>query len=387
MSDRPYIVFGAPQITEAEIGAVSDVLRSRWLGTGPKAAEFERRVAEFTGARYAIAVNSCTAALHLALKASGVGEGDEVIVPTMTFCATANAVIHSKAVPVLVDCEPLTGNLDPEAVERAVTPRTKAVIPVHFAGRPVRMDDLTEICNRYNLTIIEDAAHAIEAQYKGRFCGNLGDMGCYSFYVTKNVITGEGGMVTTNHERQANWIKMLALHGMTRDAWGRYSDSGFKHYEVVAPGFKYNMMDIQAALGIEQLKRVEDNWRIRAGLWDRYRSELADLPLDLPPEPEPETRHAFHLFFVLLQTDRVNISRDEFMARLHDLGVGTGVHYRAVHLHHFYRSELGHQPEDFPVATDISERTVSLPFSPALTETEVGRVLGTVREVLEKAAR
>ncbi|MFQ5974367.1 MAG: DegT/DnrJ/EryC1/StrS family aminotransferase, partial [Alphaproteobacteria bacterium] len=258
-----FLVFGAPAIADAEIGEVVDSLKSGWLGTGPKAARFESDFQSYIGAGYPVAVNSCTAALHLSMIAADLGSGAEVITPAMTFCATVNAIIHAGAIPVLADIDPVTMNIAPTAVEARITPRTRALLPVHFAGRPCEMDALVDIADRHGLRLIEDCAHAIESEYHGRKIGTFGDFGCFSFYVTKNVVCGEGGMVLAHAAEQAARIKTLALHGMTRDAWTRFSDQGFKHYRVVEAGFKYNMMDLQAAIGIHQLARVEANWARR----------------------------------------------------------------------------------------------------------------------------
>ena len=252
-----FLVFGAPAIEDAEIQEIVATMKSGWLGTGPKVAQFESDFAAYKGARHAAAVNSCTAALHLSLLASGVGPGDEVITSALTFCATVNAIIHAGATPVLADVDPKTMNMDAEQVERRITSKTRALLPVHFAGRPCEMDALMEIAQRHDLKVIEDCAHAIETEYKGRKAGTFGDFGCFSFYVTKNVVTGEGGMVLARREEDIARVKVLGLHGMSKDAWKRFSDEGYKHYQVVECGFKYNMMDLQAAIGIHQLKRVE----------------------------------------------------------------------------------------------------------------------------------
>ena len=295
------MVFGAPLIEDAEIDEVVATLKSGWLGTGPKVAQFERDFSAYTGAPHAVAVNSCTAALHLSMIAAGLGPGDEVITSPLTFCASVNAIIHAGATPVLADVDPVTMNIDPAQVAARITDRTRAILPVHFAGRPCDMDALMALANRHDLKIIEDCAHAIETEYHGRKAGTFGEFGCFSFYVTKNVATGEGGMVLARDEADAARIKTLALHGMSKDAWKRFGDEGYKHYFVTECGFKYNMMDIQAALGIHQLARVERNWRRRELIWNRYRQAFADLPVQLPAPPEADSpfRHD-HLFFLML---------------------------------------------------------------------------------------
>lgn len=382
-----FLVFGSPAIEEAEIEAVARTIRSGWLGTGPRVGEFEDTFRRFTGARHALALNSCTAGLHLCLMCLELQPGDEVITTPLTFCATANAVIHAGGKPVFVDVELDTMNIDPEKIERAITPRTRAIIPVHFAGRPCNMDAIMDIARRHHLPVIEDAAHCIEGVYKGRKVGNIGDATVFSFYVTKNIVTGEGGMVTTNHQDWADRIKVLGLHGMSKDAWKRYSDEGFKHYQVLYPGFKYNMMDIQAAIGLEQMKRIEPYHRRRQQIWNRYNEAFSDLPLILPAPPEPDTVHALHLYTPLLDLSRVNLTRDDFQQRLHERNIGTGVHFISLHLHDYYRRTFGFQPNDFPNAQFISDRTLSLPLSAKLTDADVQDVVDAVRSSLSSAMR
>lgn len=379
-----FLVFGAPLIEEPEINEVIDSLRSGWLGTGPKAAKFEEMFRQYIGAEHAMAVNSCTAGLHLSMLVAGLGPGDEVITTPMTFAATVNTIIHSGATPVLVDCERETGLIDPGRIEDAITPRTRAIVPVHLYGRPCDMDAIMGIAERHNLIVIEDAAHAIETVYKGRKVGNIGHLTCFSFYVTKNVITGEGGMVTTNNPAFADKIKVYALHGMSKDAWKRFSDEGYKHYQVVFPGFKYNMMDLQAAIGLHQLSRVERGLQRRNEIWQRYNEAFADLPVGRPAPDEPDTVHARHLYTLLIDQERCGLTRDEFMQRLYELNIGTGVHYVGVHLHPYYRERFGYQPEDFPNATWISERTVSIPLSPKLSDADVADVIEAVRGILRQ---
>jgi dTDP-4-amino-4,6-dideoxygalactose transaminase len=375
-----YLVFGAPFFDEPTIEEVGDSLRSGWIGTGPKVARFETLLRDYTGALHAVAVNSCTAALHLSLLALDIGPGSEVITTPMTFCATANAIIHTGARPVFVDCDRETMLIDPEKIEAAITPRTRAIIPVHLAGRVCDMGAIGDIARRHGLKVIEDAAHAIEARYRSRNVGTLSDATCFSFYVTKNITTGEGGMVTTDDGELAGQIKTLALHGMSRDAWSRFSDAGYKHYEVVQPGFKYNMMDLQAAIGIHQFDHIEIWLDRRADIWQRYSDELRDIPICLPAPDEAGTRHARHLYTLMIDRDTTGISRDEFMRRMHALNIGTGVHYIGVHLHPWYAETFGLEPRNFPNATWISERTVSIPLSPHLTDDDVSDVIEAVRD-------
>ncbi|MGB2942824.1 MAG: DegT/DnrJ/EryC1/StrS family aminotransferase [Candidatus Macondimonas sp.] len=373
-----FLVFGAPLIGEAEIDEVVDSLRSGWLGTGPKVARFERAFAAYKGAEQAVAVNSCTAALHLSLLAADLGPGDEVITTPLTFCATVNAILHAGATPVLADVDPISFNIDPAEVAARITPRTRAILPVHFAGRPCAMDPLMALAQQHDLRVIEDCAHAIESSYHGRPTGTFGDFGCFSFYVTKNVVTGEGGMILARRPEAAARLKTLALHGMSHDAWRRFSDSGYRHYQVVECGFKYNMMDLQAAIGLHQLARVEASWLRRRAIWDRYQAAFADLPVTRPADPEPDTRHAHHLYTLLIDATRCGCTRDAFLEHMTAQRIGVGVHYLSLPEHPYYQDRLGWRPEDTPEAMRIGRQTVSLPLSPALTDADVEDVIRAV---------
>ena len=382
MHPSDFIVFGAPRIERDEIDEVVRCLESGWIGTGPRVARFENEFAAYKEAPFAAAVSSCTAAMHLSVLAAGIGPGDEVITTPLTFCATVNAIVHTGATPVLADVDPRTMNIDPAEVEARITPNTKAILPVHFAGRAADMDALQEITARKGLKLIEDCAHAIETEYRGRKAGSFGDFGCFSFYATKNVTTGEGGMVLTRNEADLARIKMLALHGMSKDAWKRFSDEGYKHYFVVETGFKYNMMDLQAALGIHQLRRVESNWRRRAEIWQQYNEAFAGFPVTLPAEPEPDTRHAYHLYTMLVDEECAGISRDEFLETMTANNIGVGVHYLSVPEHPVYQDKFGWQPEDYPNAMRIGRQTVSLPLSAKLTDAELSQVIDVVQTTL-----
>lgn len=382
-SRKELLVFGAPAIEEAEINEVVDSMRTGWLGTGPKVARFESDFAAYKEAKYSVALNSCTAALHLSLLAAGLEPGDEVITTPLTFCATVNAIIHAGATPVLADVNPKTMNIDPNEVEKKVTGRTRAILPVHFTGRPCEMDPLLELARRHHLKVIEDCAHAIETEYRGRKAGTFGDFGCFSFYVTKNIITGEGGMVLAQREEDAGRIKILGLHGMTKDAWKRFGDEGYKHYFVVECGFKYNMMDIQAAIGIHQLARVEKYWLRRKEIWQRYNEAFAGLPLVLPADPEPGTRHAYHLYTIRVDAQRAGISRDDFLNAMTSRQIGVGVHYLSIPEHPYYQQTFGWQPESYPNAMRIGRETVSLPISAKLSNQEVGEVIDSVKAILK----
>jgi dTDP-4-amino-4,6-dideoxygalactose transaminase len=381
MSQPRYIVFGSPTIDREAIAAVARTMETCWIGTGPRVHEFEAEFARYVEAKYALATSSCTAALHLAMVASGVGAGDEVITTPMTFCATANAILHTGATPVFADCQRDSMNIDPAAIEAAITPRTRAVVPVHFAGRPADMDAISAIARRHNLLVIEDAAHAIESRYRGRKVGSIGHLTCFSFYVTKNMTTGEGGMVTTDDAALAEKIRILGLHGLSADAWSRFSDAGYKHYDVVWPGFKYNLTDMAASLGLSQLPKLGGWLERRAALWHRYDQAFADLPLTTPAPPAPDTLHARHLYTILLDP-KASLSRDGFMAEMHRRQIGTGVHYRALHVHPYYRDRWNFRPEQFPNALSIGQSTVSLPLMPTLTDEDVGRVIEAVRALL-----
>ncbi len=380
-----FLVFGAPQIGEAEITEVVEVLRSRWLGTGPRVARFEQEFARYKGVQpgQAAAVNSCTAALHLSLLACDLSPGDEVITTPLTFCATVNAIIHAGATPVPADVDPATMNLDPAAVEAAVTPRTRAIVPVHFAGRPCDMDALLSIADRHGLKVVEDCAHAIETRWRGQAAGTFGDFGCFSFYVTKNLVTGEGGMVIGRDPGALDRIRRLALHGMSQDAWKRFSDEGYRHYQVVECGYKYNLTDLAAAIGLHQLERLEANWERRREIWRQYQQAFADLPLGLPAEPEAGTRHAFHLYTVLLDESRCGLGRDAFLTALHRRNIGTGVHYLSLPEHPFYRERFGWRPEAWPNAMRIGRQTASLPLSAAMSDRDVEDVVAAVHAVLK----
>ncbi len=314
--------------------------------------------------------------------AAGIGPGDEVITSPMTFCATVNAIIHSGAKPVLVDCDRYSMNILTEAIEQKITARTKAIVPIHFAERCCEMQAIMEIASRYGLRLIEDCAHAIESEYHGIKAGRFGDMGCFSFYVTKNVVTGEGGMVITDDDRLAEQIKILGLHGMDQDAWQRFSDEGYKHYQVVHAGFKYNMMDIQAAIGIHQLKRVEDFWKRRRQVWQHYNEAFKDLPCILPIDQQPNKRHAYHLYTPLIDIDRIGRSRDWVLNAMNAENIGTGVHYIPVHLHRYYQKAFGWKTGDFPNAEWIGARTLSLPLSGGLAANDTDDVCEAFYKVL-----
>ena len=380
---RPeFLVFGKPRIEAAEIDEVVACLKSGWISTGPRTAKFAALFRDYIGCRHAVPLNSCTAGLQLAMLVAGLQPGDEVITSPLTFAASANTVIHCGATPVFVDVDPHTCLIKAEDIEARITPKTKAILPVHFAGRPCDMEAIMAIARRHNLTVIDDAAHAIETVYHGQKVGNIADLTAFSFYVTKNVITGEGGMVTSIYAEWAEIIQIFGLHCMCKDAWKRYSSEGFKHYQIVYPGFKYNMMDVQAALGIHQLARVEEYLKIREQVWQAYDNAFRDLPLYTPPPAEKDTVHARHLYTPMIDLSRLQVDRDTVMQALIKENIGTGIHFISLHLHDYYRRTYGYQPDDFPNARWISERTISLPLSAALRDQDVNDVIMAVRKVL-----
>jgi dTDP-4-amino-4,6-dideoxygalactose transaminase len=380
-SKQDFLVFGSPLIEEDEIAEVVATMRSGWLGSGPKVAQFETDFRRYKGAEHAVALHSCTAALHLSMLAAGITAGDEVITTPMTFCATVNAILHAGGTPVLADIDPVTMNIDPREVGRKMTRRTRAILPVHFAGRSCDMDSLGKLAQESGVKIIEDCAHAIETEYRGMKAGTIGEFGCFSFYVTKNIVTGEGGMVLTRNGEDAARIKILGLHGMSKDAWKRFGDDGYKHYQVVECGFKYNMMDMQAAIGLHQLRRVETCWTRREQIWKRYMAELADLPVGLPALPEADTRHGYHLFTLQIDRERSGLTRDAFIDAMTANNIGVGVHYLSIPEHPYYQKTFGWKPEDYPHAMQVGRSTVSVPISANLSDRDVGDVIASVRSI------
>ena len=383
------VSFAPPDIGDAEMRAVVEVMQSGWLTTGPKVKAFEAAVAAYTGAQHAVAVNSGTAALHLSLLAAGIETGREVITTPYTFCATINAIIHAGGTPVLADIDLATLNIDPAAADAAVTSRTAVLLPVHFAGRPAPLARLGGIAARHGLTIVDDAAHAFGAAAGSRRIGAAADLTAFSFHVVKNITTGEGGMVTTDRADWAERIRVLALHGMSRDAWARYAGRGAAQYDVVEAGFKYNMMDLQAAIGLQQLARVDAMQAHRRALWQRYDEGLAELPLTRPAPVsrhdvgEPEPTHAHHLYTVLVDHGLCGWSRDDLAVALRERGIATSVHFKAVHLHPYYAERFGYRRGMFPNAEFVSDRTLSLPLSAGTDDADVDRVITVLRELVK----
>jgi dTDP-4-amino-4,6-dideoxygalactose transaminase len=379
--------FHLPDIDDAEIRSVEETLRSGWLTSGPKVMEFEHRFAEFVGARHAIAVNSCTAALHLALDAIGLNEGDEVLVPTLTFAATAEVVFYFHARPVLVDCCRKTLNIDPEAIERAITARTRAIIPVHFAGQPCHMDNIRDIAQRHNLAVIEDAAHALPAQYRSQMVGTIGDITCFSFYATKTITTGEGGMITTDNDEYAERMRIMRLHGISKNAWNRYTAEGSWRYDILFPGYKYNLTDIAAALGVEQLKKCGRFHATRKRLAQTFDRAFADTIAIGVPFVNQGVEHAWHLYVIQLDLDQLTINRDCFISELKRANVGCSVHFIPLHLHPFYRDTLHSNAADYPWATRAYERIISLPLYTRMSAQDQQDVIDAVLEIVERHRR
>ncbi len=380
------VPFYVPFVGDQEINEVAAAIRSGWLSKGPKTVEFESEIAGSVGSPFAIGLNSCTAGLHLAQLAAGVGPGDEVITSPYTFVATANTIVHCGATPVFVDIDPKTLNLNPALIEQAITARTRAIIPVHFAGYPCDMDPIMDIADRYGLAVIEDAAHALFTRYKDRPVGSIGDLTCFSFYATKNLTTGEGGMVTTANEEWANRIRMMSLHGMSKNAWSRYSQQGSWYYEVEHAGFKYNMTDLQAAIGLIQVKKLEQMQQLRAQHAASYTAAFSACEELTLPHDSPEHRHAWHLYAIRLQASRLKITRDEMIQLLAEAGIGTSVHFIPVPHHPFYRRR-GYRLAAYPETAKVYEATLSLPLYPGMTAEQVQYVADRVLSILSANRR
>jgi perosamine synthetase len=382
-----FLEFSVPLLGDAEIDSVVDCLRSGWLTSGQKVKAFEQDFARYIGCSHALAVNSCTAALHLGLEAVGVQPGDEVITSPMTFAATAAVIEHLGARPVLVDCEAETLNLDPTHLEAAITPRTRAIVPVHFAGQPCDMEAILAIARAHDLAVVEDAAHALPARVKGRLVGTLGDITCFSFYATKTITTGEGGMVTTDREDYAARMRMMHLHGMSRDAWKRYTQNGSWSYDILAAGFKYNLTDIAASIGIAQLARADAFHARRLEIARAYTAGLSGVRGVRTPAVRDECGHAWHLYVVQVVPEALTIDRDEFIRRLVAMNIGVSVHFIPLHVHPYYRDKYGYRPEDFPTAYAAFQRILSLPLYPKMSDDDVQDVIDAVRSLAEDHQR
>ncbi len=384
---KQFLPFAKPDVGPEELEAIREVLESGWVTTGPRSYEFERRFAARVGAKHAIAVNSCTAALHLALEALGLKAGDEVVTTPYTFAATAEVVVYFGAKPVFVDVMPRSLNMDPVALAKAINKRTRAVIPIHMAGLPADMDAIVEVARRHGVAVVEDAAHAFPASYKGRTIGSVGDFTCFSFYATKSITTGEGGMICTDKAACAERCRRMSLHGISNDAWKRYGEKGSWCYEVSAPGFKYNMTDIAAAMGIVQLEKADTMWRRRVEIARRYSESLSRSSLFEVPEEGSGRVHAWHLYQLRLNLGELRIDRARFVDQLQKRNIGTSVHFIPLHLHPYYRDTYGYRPSDFPVSVAEFEREISLPIYSRMTDEDVVDVIEAVLEVGVENAR
>jgi dTDP-4-amino-4,6-dideoxygalactose transaminase len=387
VTETKYLPFHRALIEEDDIEAVVRVLRSGWLTTGAETKRFEGEFGRYVGAANAVALSSCTAALHLALSAINLKEGEEVIVPTMTFSSTGQVVQYFKARPVLVDCEPDSFQIDPAAIERAITPRTRAIIPVHFAGGAADMDSILNLARRNNLRVIEDAAHALPTRYKGKMIGEFGDITCFSFYATKTLTTGEGGMLTTENPEYADRVRMLRLHGISKDAYKRYTAEGSWRYEITELGYKYNMTDMQAALGLAQLAKCDGMREKREQIAQGYTDALAATDAYEVPRVPEDVQHAWHLYVLSVNAEALSISRDRVIEELKQRGIGTSVHFIPLHLHPLYQQQFGFRTGDFPCAERHFESAISLPLFPGMTEEESGRVVEALQDVAREYRR
>lgn len=382
---QDFLPFSKPSISRAAIDEVVACLESGWLTTGPRVKKFEEALKAYLNAPHVLALSSATAGLHLALLALDLKQDDEIITTPMTFAATLNTIVLAGGRPVLVDVEPSTYNLDVAQLARAITPRTRAIVPVHFAGSPVDLDPLYALAEKHGLRVIEDAAHAIGTEYKGRRIGAFGDTQVFSFHPNKNMTTGEGGAITTRDDKLAERMALLRFHGMDREAWNRFGKTGNQHYEILLPGFKYNMMDIQAALGLHQLPELDRFIARRTVLAQRYQTLFAGWKELTPPRPPAYShRHAWHLYVPLINPDAARMDRDAFMQAMKEHNIGTGLHYRAVHLYPYYQRMFGFKRGDFPVAESIGDRIVSLPLFPTMTEADQDRVVAAMRAIFRK---
>jgi perosamine synthetase len=388
-----FVHFSLPTIEDDELSEVIETLKTGWITTGPKSRRFEEEFRNYIGCKHAVSVNSCTAAMHLALEAIGIKEGDEVITSPMTFAATAEVIRYFKAKPVFVDIDTTTMNIDPKEIENYLSScmnshssLPKAIMPVHYAGYPCDMDRIFQIAKRYNLKVIEDAAHAFPSLYRGKLIGTIGDLTCFSFYATKNITTAEGGMITTDNDQWAERVRIMSLHGISKDAWKRYSVEGNWYYEIIAPGYKYNLTDIAAALGIAQLKKVDAFLKRRRQIAERYHEAFQQLnELDLPfgyGEKEGTT-HSWHLYVIRLKLQRLKIDRNKFIEELRKKGIGTSVHFIPLHIHPYYRETYGYQSDDFPIAYETYQRIISLPIYAKMTDHDVERVIESVTDIVK----
>lgn len=378
---RKFITFGKPCYNKSDIIEINKVLKSKWIGTGKKTLEFEKNFSNYKKTRFSLAVNSCTAALHLSLISLNIKKGDEVITTPLTFCSTINTILHVGATPVLVDIDPNTLNIDPRKIENKITKKTKAIIVVHFAGLSCDMDKICQIANKNSIKIIEDCAHSIEAKYKNRHVGTFGETGCFSFYSTKNITTAEGGMLITNNSKISDRVKHLRLHGLSHDAWKRYNKSGkYKMYDVVEPGYKYNLTNLNAALGINQLKNIDKFWKKRKKIWDFYNLKLKDLPLSLPPNIQDGYKHAYHLYTLVLDNKKTKKNRKEIINYLQKKNIGIGIHYNSIQSYKFYKDKVKFNLKDLKISNYICKNIFSIPIYPDLKNNEMVYIVKKIRE-------
>lgn len=382
--NKDFLLFHKPFISEEEVAEITDTVRSGWLSMGPKTIRFEQEFNKYIGAKRSVAVSSWTAAGHLTLEAFGIEKDDEVILPTMTFPATAEIVCYFGAKPVIVDVDEDTLNISLEEIEKSITPKTKAIIPVHYGGQPCDMDEILELAKKYNLRVLEDAAHSLPAYYKGKKIGTLSDVTCFSFYATKTLSTGEGGMICTNNEEIAERTAIMRLHGINRDAWKRYSESGSWYYEVVAPGYKYNFTDLQASLGLPQLKKVDIMWEWRKKIAARYTEAFKDFDLIKLHTIKPDRESSWHLYPVKLNLEMLTKNRAQLIDELKKHNIGIGVHFMPVHQHLYYQKTFNLDDKDFPVSSAAFPRLMSLPIYPGMTDESIEKVINVVTDVLNK---
>lgn len=382
---KEFLPYALPLIEEDEINEMIDTLKSGWISKGPKTIDFEKKMAKFFGVKHAIATNSATAALHLALLSAGVGEGDEVITTPMTFAATANTIIHVGAKPVFVDIDPDTYCIDANKIEEKITSKTKAIVPVHYSGQACDMDKIMEIAKKHNLFVSEDAAHAVYTRYKGTIIGGIGDTASFSFYATKNLATGEGGMLTTNNDEIAEKARIMSLHGMSKAAWNRYGKGGSWRYDIEYPGFKYNMTDMQAALGLHQLEKIDRMQKRRTDIAMAYNEVFKDMPeIIIPKVAKYTTTHSWHLYVIQVNDELLNIDRDRFIEELTKENIATSVHFIPVHLHPYYKRTFGYKGGELPVCEKMFDRIISLPLYPKMTDQDVEDVIYAVKRIVDK---
>lgn len=384
MKREKFLPYAMPLIDEDDINEVVETLKSGWVAKGPRTLEFEKQFAEYVGAKHAIAMNSATAALHIALVAGGVKEGDEVITTSMTFAATVNTIVHVGAVPVFVDIDPETGCIDADKIEEKITSKTKAIVPVHYTGHACDMDKIRLLADKYNLFVSEDAAHAVETYYKGDLIGKKGDCACFSFYATKNICTGEGGMLTTNRDDIAEKARIMSLHGMSKAAWNRYGKGGSWKYDIEYPGYKYNMFDIQAALAKTQIKKLNYMQKRRGEIAKAYNEAFKNLDGVKIPVVRNYTTHSWHLYVLRLELNKLNIDRDKFISLMAELNIGTSVHFIPVHLMSYYKKNYGCSIGDLPLTESYFETIVSLPLYPKMTDADVNDVIGAVTVIINE---